>query len=113
MCMAISGQDVLDYIFSSDSSRRQVTYDEIETFTDSLMQNVRKNRFDDPYYETIYFEPLREPSERRYDGILVKRRDGIHLFGSIKGDARGSIESRYEDPKITHALREALKAVMA
>lgn len=109
MCVAISGQDVLDYIFSSDPERRAVSYDEIDAFRSAFVDSVTESGADNPYYATVYYEPLRDLSESHYDGILVKRLDGIHLFGSVKAGVCEAIESRYDDRVVSSALKRALR----
>ena len=109
MHVTISNQDVIDYIFSSDTSRKFVSYREAsdfkQAFTDSILNN--------PYCDTLYFE--REISNERYNGVLVRGNDGYCLFGSIKENVGKSIEAKYKDENIRnavrYALRDALKAV--
>lgn len=106
----ISGQDIIDYIFLNDDSRTFVSYEEIDTFLNAFTKSILSNRFK-PRYAGVYYKPLRELSEQLYDGILVRKENGIHLFGSIKEDARKIIELKYDDDSLKCALRDGLKAI--
>lgn len=103
-CIQISGQDIIDYIFLNDDSRTFVSYEEIDAFLDAFTKSIK------PCYANVYYKPLRELSEQLYDGILVRKENGIHLFGSIKENARKIIELKYDDDT-RRALRDGLKTI--
>lgn len=100
----ISGQDIIDYIFLNDDSHTFISYEEIDAFLAAFTKSIK------PLCANVHYKPLKKLSEQLYDGILVRKENGIHLFGSIKEDARKIIESRYDD-EITLALKDGLKAI--
>lgn len=111
MCVAISGQDVLDYIFSRRTDKSLVSFDEMERFRKKFSQSLKVRASSNPYYATVLYMPLRDLSERCYDGILVRREDGIRLFGSIKENVAEEIQRRYNNPYVSEALEDAFKVV--
>lgn len=111
MCVAISGQDVLDYIFSSLPEKSCVSYDEMDCFRKKFTSCITKLASSNSYYSTVYYEPLRALSERHYDGILVRSDDGVRLFGEVRPDVALGIEARYEDENVSQALKDAVGAV--
>lgn len=111
MCVAISGQDVLDYIFSRRPKKSVVSYDEMDRFREQFTQSLASHASSNPYYATVLYKPLRDLSERCYDGILVRKENGIHLFGSVKEHVADGIEGRYNSEVVSEALAAALEAV--
>ncbi len=113
MCVSISGQDVVDYIFSSDKSRKFVSYQDVSAFKKELASNIFSISPSDAHYASVYFEPLREISESRYEGMLVRESDGFRLYGRVSDDALKSLQGSYHDEKITGALAKAYCAVLS
>ncbi len=111
MCVAISDQDVLDYIFASDTTRTFVSYEDMSGFRETFAEYILSKCSNNPHYASVYFEPLRDLSEERYLGSLDREADGIYLYGHILPEASHSIESRYADKTVSDALRTAYRSI--
>lgn len=111
MCVAISSQDVLDYIFSKDPGRAFLSYESLASFEKLFSKSIVEHRDSDPHYASVYISPLQEQPARRYDAFLDCESDGIHLCGKIPGDVADQIEKRYNDSTVSQALQTAYLAV--
>lgn len=107
--IAITTQWIIDYIFSALPNKKVVLYEEIERFQKTFYNYLKRYN---PELNGCYYECTRDLSETNYDGFLVKRKDGIYLYGESLRDASFMAENTYGHlKKYDYALNEALSAL--